>query len=361
MSALSPCCDLTVCHTKAALAAAYHEPYTRVLDTLLSNNCEFRSMGLKEPKVRPKDRDICLSLYDTITGAPTRTKLLNTLSNRVARTMLYGDEEDVGKLTQGMRDGRAAFLDEWVDGVEATDEAYYYDSLLASLQAGLDAPPPPAAMGGGYSNAYQRFMAFLVQELGSRPASLDGELFDSFVRWESSLRKNLTQEMWDPHPKELSGEWTLYDDGSGSGSTLAASTGGSSSSATAASGGARVSVIGFRKDGTLKLPPGLGVDGMWRFEPGPTHLDTIRFEIRLGTPDARALAYTGYVDRGQRIETRFSKRAIKMKGRMVLQVRGEARASSKFFMELGRPPRKKKGMRLGLGQREAAGAGAGGE
>lgn len=171
----------------------YHEPYARVIDTLLSNNCEFRSMGLKEPKVRPRDRDICLSLYDTITGAPTRTKQLNALSNRVARTMLYGDEEDVAKLVRGMQTGRQAFLDEWVAGDERTDEAFYYDSLLASLQTGLDAPAPPAAMGGGYSNAYQRFMAFLVQELGSRPASVDGELFDSFVRWESSLRKNLTQ------------------------------------------------------------------------------------------------------------------------------------------------------------------------
>ena len=193
VSALSPCCELNVHETKAALAAAYHEPYARVIDTLLSNNCEFRSMGLKEPKVRPRDRDICLSLYDTITGAPTRTKQLNALSNRVARTMLYGDEEDVAKLVRGMQTGRQAFLDEWVAGDERTDEAFYYDSLLASLQTGLDAPAPPAAMGGGYSNAYQRFMAFLVQELGSRPASVDGELFDSFVRWESSLRKNLTQ------------------------------------------------------------------------------------------------------------------------------------------------------------------------
>lgn len=193
VSALSPCCELNVHETKAALVPAYHEPYARVIDTLLSNNCEFRSMGLKEPKVRPRDRDICLSLYDTITGAPTRTKQLNALSNRVARTMLYGDEEDVAKLTKGMQAGRQAFLDEWVAGDEKTDEAYYYDSLLASLQAGLDAPAPSAAMGGGYSNAYQRFMAFLVQELGSRPASVDGELFDSFVRWESSLRKNLTQ------------------------------------------------------------------------------------------------------------------------------------------------------------------------
>ena len=108
----------------------------------------------------------------------------------------------------------------------------------------------------------------------------------------------------------------------------------------------------------MKLPPGLGVEGTWSFEPGPTHLDTIRFEIRLGTPDRRVLAYTGYVDRGQRIETRFSRRAIKMKGRMTLKVRGEPRASSKFSMELERKKKLLGGLGVGSGaqsQREAVG------
>jgi len=96
----------------------------------------------------------------------------------------------------------------------------------------------------------------------------------------------------------------------------------------------RTANLVFRRDGTLRVPPELGLDGSWSFEPGPTHLDTIRFELRLGTPDNRVLAYTGYVDRGQRIETRFSKRPIKMKGRAVLMVRGEPRSSSKFTMQL---------------------------
>lgn len=352
VSALSPCSELHVCSTKEKLqgSAVFQEAYSRVVDTLLSTNCEFRSIGLKEAKVRPIDRDICLSLYDTITGAATKTKVLNVLSNRVARTMLYGDEEDVAKLTSEMQGKEAAFLEEWVGlGADAkeTDECLYYESLLGHLTGGLDAPAPRLA-GGGFSNAYQRFMTLLVQELGTRPAPVDDVVFDSFVRWESSLRKNLTQSVWDPHPKELTGQWTLMDLGTSSTGNSAGA-----SAAAAASNSMRISSIGFRKDGTLRLPAGLGLDGWWSFEPGPTHLDTIRFEIRLGTPDNRVLAYTGYIDRGQRIETRFSKREIKMKGRRLLKVRGEARASSKFTMMSERRNK------LGLGRLQNTNANAG--
>jgi hypothetical protein len=249
--------------------------------------------------------------------------------------MLYGDEDDVAKLTTELTTGKGSFVDEWLGGEEEggkCDESVYYDSLIAHLTGGLEAPAP-AAMGGGYSNAYQRFMTLLVQELGTRSASVDPEMFDSFVRWESTLRKNLTQDMWDPHPKELTGQWTLMDSGPYPGSaTAAASSAGSGGKDKAKS--QRTANLVFRRDGTLRVPPELGLDGSWSFEPGPTHLDTIRFELRLGTPDNRVLAYTGYVDRGQRIETRFSKRPIKMKGRVVLRVRGEPRSSSKFTMQL---------------------------
>ncbi|TFJ80270.1 hypothetical protein NSK_008413 [Nannochloropsis salina CCMP1776] len=280
-------------------------------------------------KVRPRDRDICLSLYDTITGAPTKTKVLNTISNRVSRTMLYGDEDDVAKLTDELTKGKPGFLEKWVGGDEGCDEAVYYGALIAYLTGGLEAPAP-AAMGGGYSNAYQRFTTSLVQELGTRSASVDPEMFDAFVRWESTLRKNLTQDMWDRHPKELTGQWTLVD----SGPNPAGATTLPGSGAETGKGEQRSANLVFRRDGTLRVPPELGMDGTWSFEPGPTHLDTIRFELRQGTPDNRVLCYTGYVDRGQRIETRFSKRPIKMKGRVVLRARGEARSSGKFSMQL---------------------------
>lgn len=38
-------------------------------------------------------------------------------------------------------------------------------------------------------------------------------------------------------------------------------------------------VVAFRKDGTVQVPPEAGVGLQWRVEPGPTHLDTVYFEM----------------------------------------------------------------------------------
>ncbi|CAN0550948.1 unnamed protein product, partial [Ectocarpus sp. 8 AP-2014] len=38
-------------------------------------------------------------------------------------------------------------------------------------------------------------------------------------------------------------------------------------------------VVSFRKDGTVQIPVEKGVGLQWRVEPGPTHLDTIYFEM----------------------------------------------------------------------------------
>lgn len=255
-----------------------------------------------------KDQDICLSLLDTLSSARTKTKVLNTLSNRVARTMLYGGEEDAGKLSNELHAGQEAFLSEWVGEQRDCDEALFYSSLLTLLQDGLDTPTP--SFHGAYANAYQRLVTLLVKELGSQSAPVNGELFNQFIRWESSLRKNLTLDMWDAHPKELTGEWKLFDEGQ-----------------------TRVLKLYFKKDGGIKVPSELGVGGMWRVEPGPTHLDTVFFDVMTGSPDNRVLSYTGYVDRGQRIETRFSKRPIRVAGRVVLKIRGEARMSNQFRAE----------------------------
>jgi hypothetical protein len=319
VTALSPCSELDVAGTRAGLRAPYVKAYERVVDVLLSAGCEFREGAgvLGEAggeKLVPKDRDFCLSLYDALTAEETKTKALNSISNRVVRTMLYGDQGDVAKLLRELETGQAQFLERWVGGDARRDEAQYYGSLIAHLRAGLDVAPPRAMLrGSAFGNAYQRLVTLLVQELGTRPAPVNAELFESFVRWESSLRKNLTQDMWDSHPKELTGQWTLYDGALGT--TLS---------------------VGFRRDGSLRVPAELGVDGTWRLEPGPTHLDTIYFDVVSGpAPEAgRVLSYAGYVDRGQRIEARFSRRPIKMQGRMILTVRGQARASSRFSMEL---------------------------
>lgn len=46
------------------------------------------------------------------------------------------------------------------------------------------------------------------------------------------------------------------------------------------------------------------------------------------------VSYTGYVDRGARIEARFSKRFVKMTGRTTTVVRGQERPSTRFSMRL---------------------------
>lgn len=54
----------------------------------------------------------------------------------------------------------------------------------------------------------------------------------------------------------------------------------------------------------------------------------------LGAGGGTTLSYTGYVDRGARIEARFSKRFVKMTGRMTSVVRGKERPSTRFAMRL---------------------------
>jgi hypothetical protein len=63
--------------------------------------------------------------------------------------------------------------------------------------------------------------------------------------------------------------------------------------------------VELKKDGKVELNwP--GVAGMsWFFKPGPAHLDTCEFFIRSKTDADLVLNYVGFIDRGQRIESRF--------------------------------------------------------
>merc|ERR1712227_652205 len=88
----------------------------------------------------------------------------------------------------------------------------------------------------------------------------------------------------------------------------------------------------FRKDGSMQVDPEIGLGGTWRLEPGPTHLDTIFFSIIPAGRPSSVLQYQGYIDRGQRIECRFSKRPIRMMGRVNYLVRGEVKNLARFCM-----------------------------
>mmetsp|Transcript_7948 Transcript_7948/g.18150 ORF Transcript_7948/g.18150 Transcript_7948/m.18150 type:complete len:659 (+) Transcript_7948:211-2187(+) len=131
--------------------------------------------------------------------------------------------------------------------------------------------------------------------------------------------------------------------------------------------------------GRVKLSNTKECEGVaWRLDPGPTHLDTCYIVIRapkgsfapvkakLSTPggqlkgsgsesgangaaqaEMETLTFMGYIDRGQRIESRFSGRAVRMSGLVATspsdlsgarQPTGEA--SSRFVMEKAKSPRK---------------------
>lgn len=43
-------------------------------------------------------------------------------------------------------------------------------------------------------------------------------------------------------------------------------------------------VVAFRKDGRVQVPAEAGLGLQWRVEPGPTHLDTVYFEMIPSAP-----------------------------------------------------------------------------
>mmetsp|Transcript_231 Transcript_231/g.267 ORF Transcript_231/g.267 Transcript_231/m.267 type:complete len:99 (-) Transcript_231:989-1285(-) len=57
----------------------------------------------------------------------------------------------------------------------------------------------------------------------------------------------------------------------------------------------------------------------WRLDPGPTHLDTCTFQVV--SEDGTVLQYRGFIDRGARLEARFSGRSTRIRGSVMFQMR----------------------------------------
>jgi len=107
---------------------------------------------------------------------------------------------------------------------------------------------------------------------------------------------------YSPYPVDLVGSWTVRDEIGGE--TIGSST------------------VTFLENGDVKVAPPL--EGLrWRLDPGPTHLDTCTFQV-LSTLDGTVLQYRGFIDRGARLEARFSKRLIKIRGSVQFQMRDGA-------------------------------------
>jgi len=94
--------------------------------------------------------------------------------------------------------------------------------------------------------------------------------------------------------------------------------------------------VELTRDGSVKVQLD-GFEGAeWVFTPGPAHLDTLEFVLRSQTSPADLLKYVGFIDRGQRVESRFSKQPIRMTGRVISVEKGVMRGSNRFIMTLPR-------------------------
>lgn len=71
-----------------------------------------------------------------------------------------------------------------------------------------------------YQNAFHRVVEVCLTEIGSQQSSVDDinlpqtdEFVQSFLTWEQALRRNLTVDLWNKNPEELSGTWELVNVG----------------------------------------------------------------------------------------------------------------------------------------------------
>jgi hypothetical protein len=251
---------------------------------------------------------------------PTMTRQLNVLSNIVQRALLFGGDEELLVLAETLDADLPAFIQRWYPGKEG-DIALrpgvdYIQCLIQLLRNCYDFGVvtdmnPPVALSASYANAYERLIASAV-ELGSgylkptestNPASIPKprtaqEEFGRFALLESNFRQP-SSSTYSPYPQDLVGKWEVRDE-------IGGETIGSS-------------VVMFLESGNVQVDPPL--EGLrWRLDPGPTHLDTCTFQV-LSTIDRTILQYRGFIDRGARLEARFSKRPIRIRGSVMFQMR----------------------------------------
>jgi len=304
-----------------------------------------------------EDVDFCLSLADRVQTAeggvffpalPTNTSTgtANALSNRLLRAACYGDRDDVavvrGELEAALATnllGReaSAYVEALATLATSKEKTAVADSAFATFFLERRAETPLAArLGDAYVVALQRFLGELtrrgaiagagfskvVSDQTSPPSSLPslllgttastssgrGSLRFNFIEWEMRLRRDLvTSRAKDSeralHPKDFAGTWQIVFVSETPDDSLPLD------SAVASEDGVAIEVA-FLPDGRV-LPTAKNKPTTWRVRPGPAHLDTCEFSVDLAD---RSVSFCGYVDRGQRIESRFSKRPIKVSG-----------------------------------------------
>ncbi|CAM9218692.1 unnamed protein product [Chrysoparadoxa australica] len=118
------------------LDSEYQVAYERVIRVLGNFGCE---VAFGDPgRVVPADANMCLSVLDEMTDESTKTKVLNSITNRVCRTMCVGNDDDLQRLAKEMENKQKGVMKTWIgEGWEDTMEDRYYQSLVNLLKNGL--------------------------------------------------------------------------------------------------------------------------------------------------------------------------------------------------------------------------------
>ena len=250
------------------------------------------------------------------------TRQLNAFSNIVRRVLLFGDDQELLILAETLADNDKSFIERWYPDTgpplekmedERRPGVQYLNSLILLLREAYSEGTvtdlnPFTTLSQSYSNSYERLVATLVED-GSgyirpeqnnedvlampKPRTPTEEL-GRFAAWESYFRKDDDNS----HPYDLEGVWEVRDEVGGE--TIG------------------VSEVTFLPKGEVSIAPPL--QGLrWRLDPGPTHLDTCTFQAL--SEDGTVLQYRGFIDRGARLEARFSGRSIKIRGSVMFQMR----------------------------------------
>ncbi|CAM9182386.1 unnamed protein product [Hapterophycus canaliculatus] len=276
------------CPTTQTLDALFEEyklAFRRVAGVLSDFGCTI-TPGSDGGRVRPVDKDICLSILDySLPSEQQRespTRALNTLVNRVVRTVCVGSDEDLQALAREMDSKHDKFMSRYFGkGWEGTQEEMFYGALINLVRHGLTDEGVPA-LSGAYLNSYQRLIGILVQEVGTRSTPASKMVIKSFLAWEREIRKELTEPAWQSRPPDLVGSWALDTSGWDGLTDIPIDVDGTADGMEDL--GLSDLVVSFREDGSVQIPAEKGVGLQWRVEPGPTHLDTIYFEMIPAAP-----------------------------------------------------------------------------
>eukprot|EP00638_Chattonella_subsalsa_P005066 CAMPEP_0117757082 /NCGR_PEP_ID=MMETSP0947-20121206/14498_1 /TAXON_ID=44440 /ORGANISM="Chattonella subsalsa, Strain CCMP2191" /LENGTH=438 /DNA_ID=CAMNT_0005576865 /DNA_START=236 /DNA_END=1552 /DNA_ORIENTATION=- len=316
----------------------YQKSYDKILSILKESQCNFVSSEEEKGVTivsKAKEKDFCLSVYDFRSDEPTKTKELNTIANQISLMLRYGTESEIGQFALQLEIRSQNFLTRW-ELEASSQEAIFYTRMRELLNEGsLRSRNLFEGLNGAYLNAFERLFSDLIRELTASSIPASYKVTSSFTSWERELRKNSTAPFWNENPIDLVGDWQLLDDRN------EAAVWGRPSNLVEDEDLDEITVITFKKDGTVALPTKNGAGLRWYLEPGPTHLDTLHFQVATDAKMESIYTYVGYIDRGQRLETKFSGRPILVKGRVIFNYRGQEKAVNKFIMEQQKSKRRR--------------------